>query len=135
MDPILLSLGLGFLGSTFFGLNAESEKEYAIDLQQKQTQLQYQQKLTQLNYTILDTLDHQQVVAAGKGISMGNPTIQAFGLDTLNKRAKIASNLKLENEIANLNYDISRSNVENSLFANLFGNAVSIFGKVGSIYG
>lgn len=133
MDPTLLALGIGFLGSSFFNFGAASAQEDAIQLQQKQYQLRYQQQLTQLNHTILDTLDHQRVVAAAKGIGMNNPTMQAFALDTINKRAEAASNLKLENELMNLNSDIMRNNAQNSLFANLFGNAITVFGKLGEL--
>lgn len=128
MGPEVLVAGLAvsFLGSAFFGNQALEEKEAAIDYQQAQQRLKYQKDVATLDRKISATLDHQLVQAYGMGVGINNPTFQAFALDTLSRGSAMKSNLRLENELQGFNAELTKSNLESSYYANLFGNLESL---------
>lgn len=123
MGPELIALGISFLGSSYFQNYGAQQKQNALKLQQSQIDLQYEQKLSNIQETIRDTLDHQLIVAASRGIGLNNPTFQSFQIDTLRKGRKYINNLNIEKNLSDYNSNVILDNINTSLYANLFGNA------------
>lgn len=123
MGPELIALGISFLGSSYFQNYGAQQKQNALKLQQSQIDLQYEQKLSNIQETIRDTLDHQLVVAASRGIGLNNPTFQSFQIDTLRKGRNYINNLNIEKNLSDYNSNVILDNINTSLYANLFGNA------------
>lgn len=122
MGPELIALGISFLGSSYFQNYGAQQKQNALKLQQSQIDLQYEQKLSNIQETIRDTLDHQLVVAASRGIGLNNPTFQSFQIDTLRKGRNYINNLNIEKNLSDYNSNVILDNINTSLYANLFGN-------------
>lgn len=123
MGPELIALGISFLWSSYFQNYGAQQKQNALKLQQSQIDLQYEQKLSNIQETIRDTLDHQLVVAASRGIGLNNPTFQSFQIDTLRKGRNYINNLNIEKNLSDYNSNVILDNINTSLYANLFGNA------------
>lgn len=123
MGPELIALGISFLGTSYFQNYGVQQKQNALKLQQSQIDLQYEQKLSNIQETIRDTLDHQLVVAASRGIGLNNPTFQSFQIDTLRKGRNYINNLNIEKNLSDYNSNVILDNINTSLYANLFGNA------------
>lgn len=103
--------------------NAADEKLKALDLTKEQHVLAHQQKTLANFDTMEKLLQHQTAQATTRGVGLGSPSLEAIQRNTMNIGAKEQSNLDIEENIFERNIDIEKSNVNQTLFAELFGEA------------
>lgn len=112
---------------------ASQSKMDALNLSREQHVLQHQQK-TLANYeTTQKILDAQTANATTRGVGMGSPSLEAIARNTINVSAKNQKNLNTEESIFEQNLKAEKSNVSNTLFAELFGDAASLASDFASV--
>lgn len=124
---ILLAIAAG---ATVAKMGAEaavaSQQRQALDLQAKQLQLQTQQK-TLGNLTAMEkVLDSQAVALTTRGVAFTSPSYNAIQRATLNIGAKNQKNLDIESSLNQANIDMEKANVNNTLYAQLFGDTANL---------
>lgn len=127
MPPFLLLAALA--GTTvlkgYFQASAEEEQQKALDFQLQEQHLQYQQKRLQ-NYDLAErVLSTQKAQAAARGVSLGSSSFNAIQRNAFNSSAREAGNLDTEEDILTKYNKSEKSNVRNTLYAQLFGDAAS----------
>ncbi len=114
------------VGASAAEIAAASEKTRALELQQKQSAIQTQQK-TLANYDIMEkTIAAQIAHQSQTGTAFSSPSFNAIQRNTVNIGARTQANTELEGDIAKSNIESEKSNVRNTLFAQLFGNASNV---------
>ena len=115
--------GLAFAGSSYFEVQAAEEKQKALALQGKELELQTAQK-TLANYDVMQkTLEAQIAHQTITGTAFSSPSFNAIERNTLNTGAKNQANVEIEGDISKANNLFESQNVNNTLWAQLFGNA------------
>lgn len=113
-------------GSAVFQVNAAHEKDEQIDLQAKQEQLRTQQK-TLANYDAMEkVIDAQEAHMTTTGTAFSSPSFNAIQRNTLNIGARKQGNIDLEENIMEENAKVEKSNVQDTLYSQLFGDAASL---------
>jgi translation elongation factor P/translation initiation factor 5A len=110
-------------GESVAEVSAARAKTQALDIQGKEIRLATEQK-TLANYDAMEKVIAAQVAhMTTTGLAFSSPSFNAIQRDTYNTAAKDRSNIKLMGELAERNNEIEKENVQNTLFAQLFGNA------------
>jgi hypothetical protein len=114
------------VGAEFFKadnqIKSADSQEKALDLQAKETQLQTQQKTLQ-NYSVMEkVLDAQAAHMTTTGTAFSSPSYNAIQRNTLNIGAKTQRNTDIEGGLQEENISIEKNNVQNKLYAELFGD-------------
>ncbi len=126
-DPVtamLVVAGTAEAGKAVMQYGVSRQKLEGLELQRKEQELQYQQK-TLANYDMTKKiLDTQLAQASTRGISLSSPSLEAIQRDTLNVSSQRQKNLDTEQSILERNARIEKENVQNTLFAELFGDFV-----------
>lgn len=105
---------------------AAVQKEAALDLQEKQQTLQYQEK-TLSNYDVMNkVIKAQEAQMTVRGTAFSSPSFNAIQRETLTIGAKKQKNLDIEDSIVQSNIELEKKNVRNTLFAQMFGDTVSV---------
>jgi hypothetical protein len=106
--------------------NAAQQKEKSLDLQSKQQTLAYQQK-TLSNYDVMEkVIDAQTAAMTTRGVAFSSPSFNAIQRNTMNIGSKQQRNIDIENDLSQANIDIEKENVQNTLYAQLFGDVSSL---------
>ncbi len=106
--------------------SAASSREKALELQSKQITLQTQQK-TLSNYDVMEkVLQAQEAHMTITGAAFSSPSFNAIQRNTLNIGAKHLKNIDLENELEQENIKTQKQNIKDTLYAQLFGDTVSL---------
>lgn len=131
---ILASVALGAeVGKVGFEIAGAASKREALDLQGKQLQLETQQKTLQ-NYDLMEkTLDAQTAHMTTTGLAFSSPSYNAIERNTINIGAKRQKNIDIEGEITQRNIEIEKENVNNTLYAQLFGDVAQAAGSAFSV--
>lgn len=128
MDPVTALLVIS-AGTTVvkagMEANAADEKLKALDLTKEQHVLAHQQKTLANFDTMEKLLQHQVAQATVRGVGLGSPSLEAIQRNTVNIAAKEQSNLDIEENIFEQNIATEKANVNNTLFAELFGDVAS----------
>lgn len=124
---VILGAAIGLeAAKSYFDYDAAKSRRHALDLQNKQNQIQIQQK-TLANYDqVQKVLEAQEAAMTTRGVSFASPSYKAIAGEAYNVGAKTQKNINLEGEIDKANIDIEKQNVKDTLFAQLFGNAASV---------
>jgi len=111
------------VGKAVMQYESAQDKERALDLQSQENMLSYQEKsLSNLDAT-QKILDRQIAQSTVRGIAADkSPSFNAIQRETLNISAKTGKNLELGKTLSDENIDIEKSNVKNTLYAQLFGD-------------
>jgi hypothetical protein len=130
----LVVAAVATVGKSAFEIKAANQRESAIDLQKKELELQTQQKTLQ-NYDLMEkVIDSQIAHQTTTGFAFSSPSFNAIERETLNIGARRQKNINIEDEIAKENLEIEKKNVQDSLYSQLFGNAVSAATSVAGVY-
>lgn len=114
------------IGQAEMQSRAADEREAALNLQAEQQTLQNQQK-TLSNYDVLKkALAAQEAQMTVRGAAFSSPSFNAIQRDTINIAGKRQKNIDIEGDLSEANIDIEKSNVRNTLYAQLFGDAADI---------
>lgn len=131
MLPIIMIGVLGGLSIAKAGmqmLGAEAQEE-ALALQEKQMELQYQEKTLSNLSTLQKVLDAQIAQATVRGYSLDSPSFNAIQRETFNIGGREQKNLEMSKSLMEENFEIEKQNVRNSLYAQLFGDALDFGAK------
>lgn len=113
---------------------ADAEKD-AIRLRAKQDALRYQQESLS-NFDLIEkTLARQTAEATTRGVALSSPSLLAIQRRTIDTGFKQQKNLDIEKSFAERNRAIEKKNVNNKLFAQLFGDATSLASSFASLSG
>lgn len=104
-------------------IGASDEKLKSLDLVKEQGVLAHQQKTLANFDTMQKVLNSQIAQATTRGVGLGSSSLEAIQRNTLNIGAKRQGNLDIEESIFENNITAEKSNVKNTLFAELFGDA------------
>jgi len=105
---------------------ASQQREKAIDLQAKQSEIQYQQKTLSNLDTMDKVLDAQSAALTTRGVAFSSPSFNAIQRGTFNIGAKRQQNLDTEQSLTEANSDIEKENVKTTLYAQLFGDTAQL---------
>jgi hypothetical protein len=138
LETAALVLGGVIVGAEVFKgeeeVKSANAEEHALDLQAEETQLQTQQKTLQ-NYSVMEkVLDAQTAHMTTTGAAFSSPSYNAIQRNTLNIGAKQARNTEIEGGLEEENVKIEKENVQNKLYAELFGDVADTAGKAFSVY-
>lgn len=121
------------VGKAAFQIAGASSKREALDLQAKQLQLETQQKTLQ-NYDLMEkTLDAQAAHMTTTGLAFSSPSYNAIERNTINIGAKRQKNIDIEGEVSQQNIKTEKENVNNTLYAELFGDVAQVAGSAFSV--
>lgn len=113
--------------------NAKQSKENALDLQAEQQTLQTQQK-TLSNYDMMQkVIDAQTVQMTVRGTAFSSPSFNAIQRNTLSIGAKQQANTDIEGDIAQSNIETEKANVQDTLYAQLFGDVAGFAAGTASV--
>ena len=114
------------VGQAIGQVGAAQAQNKALEVQRKQAEIKYQQE-TLANYALVQQVLDAQVASAGaKGFALSSPSFNAIQRDTYNKMTRAQSNIELEKDFTMANIDIEKKNVQNTLFAQLFGDVFKL---------
>jgi hypothetical protein len=115
---------------------AANSRQQALDLQTKEMQVQAQDK-TLSNYSVMEkTIAAQRAAQSVTGLAANSPSFNAIQRNTLNVGARNQANTELTSDIDMSNLEMEKQNVNNTLYAQLFGdvgqtaNAAAAFTRV-----
>jgi hypothetical protein len=112
----------GEVGQATMQSAAAAEKQKALDLQGKEMRLQSNQK-TLANYDVMEkVIQSQQAHMTTTGAAFSSPSYNAIQRNTLNIGAKKGRNDAIEGSLSEENTQIEKANVQNTLYAQLFGD-------------
>lgn len=104
---------------------AAAAEQQQLALQQKQQTIQTQQK-TLKNYDDLQQLlNAQESVESTRGVASGSPSFNAIQRNSLNSSSQTQTNIDTQNMLQQEGIDYEKQNVQNSLYAQLFGDAMT----------
>lgn len=126
IENVLEVIGAGGpVGEMGFQISASESDKRALALQHEQQMIQYQQK-TISNYDSLQkVLQAEEAEATVRGVSLSSPSLGAIARNQMNTSAKTQQNLDIEKSIQDENYENEKSNVQDTLFAKLFGDVTT----------
>ena len=117
-----------------FESSAAKERAKALELHANQMKLQTQQK-TLANYDkIQRVLEAQEAAMTVRGVAFSSPSFNAIQRATFNIGAKEQKNIDIEGEISQANIATEKANVQNTLYAQLFGDVASIAFTAAGVY-
>jgi hypothetical protein len=138
LETAALVLGGVIVGAEVFKgeeqVKAANAEEHALDLQAKETELQTQQKTLQ-NYSVMEKVIAAQTAhMTTTGAAFSSPSYNAIQRNTLNIGAKQERNTEIEGGLEEENINIEKENVQNKLYAELFGDVSDTASKAFSVY-
>lgn len=114
------------VGEADMQVKAANARTAALEMQAKQQTISYQQK-TLSNYDVMQkAIATQEAAMTTRGVAFNSPSFNALQRETLNIGAKKQRNLDIEDSLTQANIDIEKSNVKNTLFAQLFGDVSDV---------
>lgn len=141
MDPVTLALIAGAIaagstvGKIFFENKAATSQKENIDLQMGENHLQHQQK-TLANYDAMQNLlDTQEAQLTTRGVKSSSPSFGAIQRNTINIGAKEQKNLDIEESLTDYNLRTEKKNVNDQLFASIFGDVANFGESAASLAG
>lgn len=132
---IIAAAAVGAAGQAYGQVKAADASKQALALQSKQQQLKHAQE-TLSNYDLLEkVLDKQTAQATTRGVALNSLSLDAVRRDTINTSFKKQSNIDTENELIQRNIKAEKSNVNATLFSQLFGDATNFGMSFASLLG
>src|ERR1700727_404624 len=121
-------------GEAYSQTQAAGLKQKSLDLQAKQSELQTQQKTLE-NFSVMQkVLDAQEAHMTVTGTAFSSPSFNAIQRNTLNIGNRKGRNTAIEGELEVYNNEIEKAAVQQSLYAQLFGDAAQATGSIAAIY-
>jgi|2_EtaG_2_1085320.scaffolds.fasta_scaffold41576_2 hypothetical protein len=99
-----------------------SREKDALDEQSKNSQLQYLQKSNSRLSQLQNLLAKQQAVETTTGLNLGSASFNAIARSTVNISQKEQKNLDIEETSKQAAISSAKSNLDKSLFSQLFGD-------------
>lgn len=103
---------------------ADSKKE-VLNLQSKQNEIQYNQKRLQTLNTLDTVVQHQQAQMTVRGTSFNSASFNAIQRNTENISSEELSNQNMQKSLFDRNIQVEKNKVNQTLFAQLFGDAMT----------
>lgn len=116
----------GAVGEGVSQVDAEHAALTGLNTESKQQTISYQQK-TLANYDSLQKLtDAQTAEASTRGFTLGSASFNAIQRASVNTASKTQKNLDINEDIVQQNITAEKKNVADTLFSQLFGDAVGL---------
>ena len=106
-------------------VSAAKSAKQAIDLRQKQNNLQIEQERLKTADSLQKVTSKQIAQGTVKGIDLSSPSFNAIQRDSFNEAQKDFKNLTIEQNLLDASSKIEKSNVSTKLWSQLFGDVSS----------
>ncbi|MEN9449647.1 MAG: hypothetical protein RJA83_261 [Pseudomonadota bacterium] len=97
-------------------------QEKQLDLQAKANEVKYQQEVLSNANNLDHVLQRQTAEMSTRGVAFSSPSFNAIQRNTENITGKQKKNLDLSKDLFDNQIAVEKSNVRNSLYAQLFGD-------------
>lgn len=114
------------VGEGVMQVQAAKAQENQLDLQAKANQVKYQQDVLNNANHLDQVLQRQTAEMSTRGVAFSSPSFNAVQRNTENIAAKQKKNLDLSKNLFDNQIAIEKSNVKNSLYAQLFGGVAKL---------
>jgi hypothetical protein len=136
MDPVTGMLVLSVaarVGESVMEMSAADQKLASLNMAKDESIVKHQQKTLANFDTTQKILDSQIASATTRGVGLGSSSLEAIQRHTFNIGAKKQQNLDTEQDLIQENIAAEKSNVRDTLFSELFGNAASTASDFSSV--
>ncbi len=126
-----MAIGLGIAAVAAAGAaayeqhSAAQAQSSALAIQSKVATLQYQQKTIQNQGNMLDMIGADEALGSSRGYTVGSASANAIERNNFNVGALEQQNLNTEHSLGDLNINNEQTNVSNTMWAQMFGDASS----------
>jgi len=131
---VLVVAAVSAAGEAYAQTKAAGLKEKALDIQAKQSEVQTQQKTLE-NYSVMQkVLDAQEAHMTTTGTAFSSPSFNAIQRNTVNIGSRKGKNLAIEGELEQYNAKVEKQMVQDTLYAQLFGDVAQATSSIAGIY-
>lgn len=114
------------VGEGVMQIQAAKAQENQLDLQAKANEVKYQQDVLSNANNLDHVLQRQTAEMSTRGVAFSSPSFNAIQRNTENIAGKQKKNLDLSKSLFDKQIAIEKSNVKNSLYAQLFGDVAKL---------
>lgn len=131
---VLVVAAVAAAGEAYSQTQAAALKKKALDMQAKQSEISTQQKTLE-NFSVMQkVLDAQAAHMTVTGAAFSSPSFNAIQRNTYNIGTRKGRNTAIEGELELYNEKLEKAAVQQSLYAQLFGDAAQAASSVAGIY-
>lgn len=114
------------VGEGVMQIQAAKAQENQLDLQAKANEVKYQQEVLSNANNLDHVLQRQTAEMSTRGVAFSSPSFNAIQRNTENIAGKQKKNLDLSKSLFDKQIAVEKSNVKNSLYAQLFGDVANL---------
>jgi hypothetical protein len=114
------------VGEGVMQIQAAKAQENQLDLQAKANEVKYQQEVLSNANNLDQVLQRQTAEMSTRGVAFSSPSFNAIQRNTENIAGKQKKNLDLSKSLFDKQIAVEKSNVKNSLYAQLFGDVANL---------
>lgn len=114
------------VGEGVMQAQAAKAQEKQLDLQAKANEVKYQQEVLSNANNLDHILQRQTAEMSTRGVAFSSPSFNAIQRNTENIAGKQKKNLDLSKDLFDNQIAVEKSNVRNSLYAQLFGDVAHL---------
>lgn len=114
------------VGEGVMQVQAAKAQENQLDLQAKANEVKYQQEVLNNANNLDHVLQRQTAEMSTRGVAFSSPSFNAVQRNTENIAGKQKKNLDLSKSLFDNQIAIEKSNVKNTLYAQLFGDVAKL---------
>ena len=114
------------VGEGVMQIQAAKAQENQLDLQAKANEVKYQQEVLSNANNLDQVLQRQTAEMSTRGVAISSPSFNAIQRNTENIAGKQKKNLDLSKSLFDEQIAVEKSNVKNSLYAQLFGDVAKL---------
>ena len=114
------------VGEGVMQIQAAKAQENQLDLQAKANEVKYQQEVLSNANNLDQVLQRQTAEMSTRGVAFSSPSFNAIQRNTENIAGKQKKNLDLSKSLFDEQIAVEKSNVKNSLYAQLFGDVAKL---------
>lgn len=114
------------VGEGVMQIQAAKAQENQLDLQAKANEVKYQQDVLSNANNLDHVLQRQTTEMSTRGVAFSSPSFNAIQRNTENIAGKQKKNLDLSKSLFDKQIAVEKSNVKNSLYAQLFGDVAHL---------
>ncbi len=114
------------VGEGVMQIQAAKAQENQLDLQAKANEVKYQQEVLSNANNLDQVLQRQTAEMSTRGVAFSSPSFNAIQRNTENIAGKQKKNLDLSKALFDEQIAVEKSNVKNTLYAQLFGDVANL---------
>lgn len=114
------------VGQGVMQAQAAKAQEKQLDLQAKANEVKYQQDVLSNANNLDHVLQRQTAEMSTRGVAFSSPSFNAIQRNTENIAGKQKKNLDLSKNLFDAQIAVEKSNVKNTLYAQLFGDVANL---------